>query len=72
MRVDVAGSGLAGDCYRMRLASEGGYAVAKEKMVPVRFELETYEGLQKIAKRQDRSVAYVVRKACEEYIRRQK
>ncbi len=58
----------------MRLASEilGGYAVAKEKMLPVRVDREMWEKLQKIAKREDRAVSYIIRKACEEYIGRHK
>ena len=46
--------------------------MAKEKMLPVRFDLEMFEKLEKIAKRQDRPVSYVIRKACEEYIGRHK
>ena len=45
--------------------------MAKEKLFPVRFELSLFEKLEKVAKREDRSVAYIVRKACEEYVKKE-
>ena len=46
--------------------------MAKQKMLPVRVDKEMFEKLQKIAKREDRAVSYIIRKACEEYIGRNK
>jgi len=43
--------------------------VAKDKLFSVRLEAETLEKLQKIAKREDRSVNYVINQACKEYVK---
>lgn len=46
--------------------------MAKDKMFSVRLDAETLEKLQKIAKREDRSVNYVINDACKEYVKREK
>jgi predicted transcriptional regulator len=44
----------------------------KEKMFSVRIDAETLEKLRKIAKREDRSVSYIICEACKEYVKREK
>jgi predicted transcriptional regulator len=46
--------------------------VAKDKLFSVRLDAETLEKLQKIAKRGDRSVNYIINEACKEYLKREK
>ena len=43
--------------------------MAKDKLFSVRLEAETLEKLQKIAKREDRSVNYVINQASKEYVK---
>jgi predicted transcriptional regulator len=43
----------------------------KDKMFSVRIDGETLEKLQKIAKREDRSVNYIVVEACREYVKKE-
>ena len=44
----------------------------KDKLFTVRLDVETFESLEKIGKRDDRTMAYLVRKAIEEFIKREK
>lgn len=37
----------------------------------MRLDADLREKLEKIAKREDRDVAYIIRKACEEYVKRE-
>ena len=41
----------------------------KDKLFSVRLDADTLEKLQKIAKQQDRSVNYIVNKACQEFVK---
>ena len=44
----------------------------KDKAFGIRLDVETYDALEAIAKRDDRSIGYVVREACREYIAKAK
>jgi predicted transcriptional regulator len=44
----------------------------KDKLFTVRLDADTFENLEKIGKRDDRTMAYLVRKAIEEFIKREK
>jgi predicted transcriptional regulator len=46
--------------------------MAVEKMFSIRIDLETLDKIQKIAKREERSVSYIIRQACKEYVKREK
>lgn len=46
--------------------------MAEEKMFSVRIDADTLEKIQKIAKREERSVSYIIRQACKEYVKREK
>lgn len=43
----------------------------KDKLFSVRIDAETLEKLQKIAKREDRSVNYLIVEACRDYVKRE-
>jgi Ribbon-helix-helix protein, copG family len=55
----------------MRLKHLGGM-MAKDRLFTVRLDEETYAKLEKIAKDDERNIAYVVRKAIEQFIKRGK
>ena len=44
----------------------------KEKPFSIRLDADTLKELLKIAKRDDRSLAYVIREACKEYVKKGK
>jgi predicted transcriptional regulator len=46
--------------------------MAEEKMFSIRIDAETLEKIQKIAKREERSVSYIIRRACKEFVKREK
>jgi predicted transcriptional regulator len=43
----------------------------KEKLTSLRIPGKQYEALERIAKRDDRSIAWLIRKAIEEFVKRE-
>jgi len=46
--------------------------MAKERLFTLRLDPATYARLEKIAKREDRNVAYIVRRAIDDLLKREK